>query len=552
MITGRVSADNICTRLHRAYRGLRLYPADHPSARLTIDALVEALTSHVDALGPLVLDVEETRLLCEDDEVYSFAESRDNLAFLMFRDGIRSLSFHPGLDAGEVSAFVDCLAHADDLADVEHDLATAFWEQDFFHIDYRVADPFLGGEVLREGTIDALRETVLRRLEEVAPADMQATDLPGVGLLTVERVDLDPGNLILTQAEIEQSERTVADSSRALEDFALVLLEIAGDPTTSSDDDTALAGALALVLDRYLESGDLDECGLLLDRLQGLEERGRRAAGFVDSVVGEAVTPQRLGAQLEGIGQATAEEAARIEAFLGTIRPRALPALLGLLVESNDKAVRKTVLAALHMQDGISGVHVWPLMEDLRWYVVRNAVQLMTGSSDPELPGRLEKLLRHPDARVRREVVRTLDTLEGTRPVPALLRALDDEDSSVRALAARSLGRHGGHEHHATVLARLESRSFDTRPAEEVEAFLLALAALGGGKAVAVLDRFWRRRHLRARPLPVRLAALQALGTIASSEAERILKEAAGSREAQVRRVAARALHEGQARRAKQ
>ena len=63
-----------------------------------------------------------------------------------------------------MEAFADCLAHADDLAESEHDLATAFWEQDFAHIDYRVADPFLGGEVLPQGTIDALRETVLRRL----------------------------------------------------------------------------------------------------------------------------------------------------------------------------------------------------------------------------------------------------------------------------------------------------------------------------------------------------------------------------------------------------
>ena len=130
-----------------------------------------------------------------------------------------------------------------------------------------------------------------------------------------------------------------------------------------------------------------------------------------------------------------------------------------------------------------------------------------------------------------------------------LATALADEDSSVRTLTVRSLGRQGGQEHEAIVLAHVESHNFDTRPAEEVEAFLVALAALARERAVPVLDRLWRRKLFHARPSSVRLAALQALGAISSPEAQSALMEAAKSGDTQVKRAASHALHEAQARR---
>jgi hypothetical protein len=543
----RAGVQKICMHLHHAYRGLRLYPADHPSAIQTIDALAETVDAHLRRFGPLAVSVEEACLLYEDVEVYSFADSRDNLAFLMFRDGIRSLSLHPGLEQEELAALVDCLAHADDLVEAEQDLATALWEQDFAHIDYVLADPFVGGAVLREGTVDALRETVLRRLDEVTPADLQTAAASGTGSVPVERTELGSLALTLTPEEIEQSERVVAERSGALGDFTLVLLEIVADPAGLAIGESSLCSALAVALEHHLEMGDLKGCNLLLERLQGLEKAGRLPDGFLKAVTGEALTPQRLGLPLNGIAQAPPERVAEVEGFLGTVRLWALPELLGVLAETDDRAVRRVVLSALQMEEGLPASSLWPLLGDLRWYVVRNAVQLLAGSSDAELPSRLERLLQHGDVRVRREVVRTLDTLGGTRPVRALVRALDDEDSSVRVLAAGSLGRHGGWEHHQALLTHLQSRDFDTRPAEEIEAFLVAFAALGGERSLSVLDQLWRRRLLKTRSQAVRLAALEALGPVRSPEAMKILKEAAGSKEPQVRRAASRILQERQA-----
>lgn len=556
----RRSVGKICTAMHHAYRGLRLFPADHPSARRSIDTLVSSVTSHVKSMGSVHLQIDEMRVLYENEQVYSYEGSRDNLAFLMFRDGIRALSFHPDVEPWEVEALVDALSHADDLADLDHDLATALWERELLHIEYEVVDPFLtGGGELKGEAIEELRETVARRLGELSPVDVAVglSDDGGSGVAGEGGEDAEDGlagsgtgalrteNSALSQEDMDLIEQMVADSSRVLDDFTIVLLEIIGADFDRPEGDDAPARALSLVCQQYIDLGNVDGLTVVLERLGALEREGRRPAGFASGVVGAAVTPARLAGLIERMIQTSPEETARMERLLRRIHGWIYPALLETLIENNDKSVRKTVLALLRTGSGIPVQYLWPLMHDTRWYVVRNAVQLARGSDDPELPTQLERLLRHPDERVRREVIRSLDVIGGSRAASLVLKVLWDEDSAVRTLAVRSLGRHGNRGHFASVGAQVEARDFETRPPEELEAFLEAFALLGGEITVDTLDKMWKKRFFGTRPLPLRLAAVQALGLIPTRTARDALGEASKSNDAQVRKAAVRALAQG-------
>ena len=176
----RESVRKLFTRLHQAYRGFRLYPADHPSARHALEEFVHVLSAHLDRFGPLGVVVEEDQIRFQDQTVYYQEDNRTNLAFMMFRDGIRFLAFQPGIMQEEVEAFVDCLSQADDLAIIEYDLTTALWERDLQHIEYEVVDPFLGagGETLRNEVMGELRETVVRRLGELTPGTTTVASPP--------------------------------------------------------------------------------------------------------------------------------------------------------------------------------------------------------------------------------------------------------------------------------------------------------------------------------------------------------------------------------------
>ena len=530
----------ICGHLHRAYRDLRFYPPDHPVPKETVGQLVESLRQLVAEEGRLTLEVEEDRLVFQEEAVYRHAETRDNLAFIMFRDGVRAVTFHSGLETEEIEALVECLAHADDLLESDQDLLTAFWEQDFAHIDYQAADPFVGGGVLREGTLDALRETVLRRLDEVDPSRTNSAEATK-HLSVVPHLGTRLEDLVPTPEELTESEQQVEEMAAALDDFALILLELLAQEDKEIDFGGELALSMAAVVESYLDAADPGGLCSFLERVPGLEARGKCAAGTLGRLITEAVSAAKLADIMRAEGRTPAQRTKANE-LLGLVCSCDSSALLELLAESEDRNLRKTLLASLQKGDGVPGPKLIPLLGDARWYVARNALQLAAVSRDPALIPSAQRLMAHEDVRVRREAVRTLDALAGPAALAALTRALADPDSGVRTVAARSALRHGGLEQETAVLRQVKSRDFAARPAEEVGAMLLALAELAGERAVPVLTKFWRRRFLRPTPLAVRLAVLAALGVIPSDSARKVLTSASRSREQALRQAAKRAL----------
>ncbi len=539
--TDTTRAGAICALLHRAYRDLRFYPEGHPLPEEAIQALSSALTSFLADRGSLTLQVEEARLVFDDEAIYSHNETRDNVAFIMFRDGLRTVSFYSGLGKDEVQAFADCLAHADDLQSREQDLLTAFWEQDFAHLDYIAADPFQEGGVLREETIDALRETVLRRLNETDKLLADQGTREARDLSIVPNLGTTLRDLALTSQELQQSEQRVKGMAAARDDFAVILLELLANRDDDREFDGVFTEAMASVVSSYLDAADLDGLCVFLDRVQSVESRRECAAGTAGHLLTDAVSTGRL-ADLIRAGNRGSSDQTALQKLVDLVSSCDCSLLLTLLAESEERSVRKSLLTVLSGGDGVPARALLPLLGDPRWFVVRNALQLARASHDPLLISSTEHLTRHEDPRVRREAVRTLDALAGVAALPALARALEDSDSPVRTAAARSSLRRGGAAEEAAIRRQIGSRDFAHRPSDEMEAMLVALVSLAGERAVPAIAKLSRRRFLSSKPLAVRLAAIGALAALPSASARKLLEDASRSGEESVRLAAKRAL----------
>ncbi len=540
----------ICSALHRAYRDVRFYPAGHPVAQQTLDALGCVLLGFIRDEDKLTLTVEENRLVYQEEDVYSHGETRDNLAFIMFRDGLRRITFQSGLEQPEIESFVDCLARADELVRSDQDLVTVFWEQDFAHIEYGAADPFQSGGYLREGTVDALRETVLHRLDEVVVKSSRKGGYGEARLTIVPSTGVGADTLVLTPQELEESETAAEGSANVLDDFAVVLLEVIGGTGKPTTDTGVIGRALTNVLEAYLQAGDLKAVNFLLVELQKLEAAARTTAGLPGMVITQAVTMETIQSLSAGLGTAPPERVAEVETFLSAIREWTYPAQLELLAESPDRAVRRSLLTILRKEGGVPAEYLEKWLGDPRWYVARNAAQLAGTCRDPSLVAPLERLIRHADPRVRREAAHTLEGFGGTAALAGMTRALDDSDPTMRILAARGIAQLGGTAQEDLVAGIVLGRDFETRSPEEIEAMLLAYARLSKDGAVPFLDKFWRRRLLRPRPVASRLAAIQALASIPGDMARQSLLQAGKSGDGAVRRAAARALQNPQSQQA--
>ena len=113
------------------------------------------------------------------------------------------------------------------------------------------------------------------------------------------------------------------------------------------------------------------------------------------------------------------------------------------------------------------------MLGDPRWYVVRNAADLLGELQASEAEGPLTEAARHDDDRVRRAAAAALAKLGTPRAHHALREALRDNSSQVRMQAAIGLGTLG-ESRQATTLAR----ALDTEADEDVQiAILGSLAA---------------------------------------------------------------------------
>jgi hypothetical protein len=534
------AATGVCGALHRAYRDRRLYPPEHPTAGESVADFFTTVDQYLQEHGPLRLGVLEDALVMEGTAVYHREDSRDNLAFMMFRDGIRSLVLYPGCETDELERIVDCLANADNLASMDHNLVTALWEGDIAHLDYQVVDPFMGAGSVREGLVDALRETVLRRLEMVETQSLARPDITAGKMRRVGIRYYDDDALHLTPEETERGEREVAGLASGVQDYTEVLLEIAGKvPITSSSD--AVIQSLGAVVGMYLEEGNIDGALFVLDHLGALEMQRWVPGGSVGFVAESSVTAAKLldllDSRLEQPGRAE-----KVTRLLLLVRRWITPALLEILAGSSDRSVRKMVLDLLGDEHSVPWRDLEPLLHDQRWYVVRNAVHLAADMGHEEMTDHTARLLAHPDMRVRRETVRALGRLNGQATVKGLGRALSDSDPSVRILAANALGRKGGAEQRTMLRARIEDRAFFSLSAEEIEAFLGAYAELAQDKALTMLERMWKKGLFSSKPMTVRVAAVLALGRIRASAAQTLLQSAAKSDDPHIKRAAIEGL----------
>lgn len=201
----------------------------------------------------------------------------------------------------------------------------------------------------------------------------------------------------------------------------------------------------------------------------------------------------------------------------------AIEPLLEVLADEPDMAARK---ALVDLISDMAAQHIDELtvrVSDPRWYVARNVVAILGKTrSSAALPA-LGRTLRHGDARVRRETIRSLASVPDKLADQMLVAALDDPDAQNVQLAARYLGvarTRGAVEGLARVAAGDGRGSREMGPrVEAVE----ALGRIGDVSAIPLLESLAERRGLigagRAREL--RAAAKAALGAIAAGRVGR-------------------------------
>ena len=233
-----------------------------------------------------------------------------------------------------------------------------------------------------------------------------------------------------------------------------------------------------------------------------------------------------------------------LTALLIALGEPALPAVLAALGEEESLAVRKRLLEVVARQGPRALPYVRPLLDDPRWYVLRNAVFLLRRLGGGDAPALLKSRIEGAHPKVLLEILKALVELQDPEWFRLLSQTIDRGDDERRRVAIDVASRIRHPDVVAALVRRLRENT-GSRLREGVSLDLIrALGRLRDPAALGVLREILALKQWRF-PFPLtepRREAAAAIARLEGAEARSLAVSLARSRDGDVADAARDAL----------
>jgi HEAT repeats len=533
----------------KALRAFQMYMPNNPIYQRAIQNVRAAFEPIWAATDELLINVVETELVWEDQVVYRQPNKNESLAWSLFKDGMRELTLHKGVEVEELPRLLATINQARFLStDAGDDLLTLLWAHEFQLIQYQFVDFFGegGGATPEASGSKAGGEATAE--ERKAQAAQEASERPE-GMLTIDEFDstlyfLDDSEIAYVAKELDAEYKRDARTSAL--DILFDLVEINSDERVRDE----VLNILEQLFPNFLNSRDfraaaavLRESKLLRDKALGCTPaQVKRLGNFASSLSEPATVGQLLQSLDEASGLGVDSHATEVIRELGAT---ALEPLVSWLPSLSSAPLRKMLEEVVDRLAGNNTAEVHRLLRSPESTALEGIIALCGRLVLHQAVPGLAEAMSHRKPTVRLAAVQTLAQLGTPAALSLVDRAIEDADKLVRIAAVRAAGTRG----YKGALKRVENvvlgKSKDMDLTEKM-AFFEAYGAIAGANGLKTLSTILLQRGLlkMKEPADTRACAAMALGRIKTPEARDVLQRAADDRELVVRNAVNRALRE--------
>jgi hypothetical protein len=538
----------------KALRAVQLYLPNN-STRASIVALArQAFAGVWEEVDALELHVRENSFTWEERTVYSDLErAGESLPWLLYRDGLRSLTIERGFEETDLEPLLTILQRARAATADDDDLVTMLWVGDLQHVRYRYVESSGVGDMVVVSSADPKTALIPGTgdlpVAETAAAVQAAAEAPA-GLIRME--DFDSTLYFLDQREAaylqEELKREYAEDQRKL--VITSLFDIIETRPEVEAQQEAL-GLLDQLVIEFLTLGDYEIVAFILREASTTAGRPATSGAIRDALQelpARLSEPTVMAQLLHALDEsARTPVASLLEGLFSELRPSALEPLVAWLGGAAASPARAAVERASLRLAGAYSADVAKLLEHPRDAVVRGALRLLQQLASPAAVPGLAKLLKSGELKLRIDVVGVLSDIGSPAAMQAVERAMEDGEREVRVAAFRAIGAR----QHVGALPRLldavrrkETRSVDLG---EKMALFEAFGSMCGDAGVDELDEILNARGLLGakEPAELRACAARALGLIGTPDAVAALQRSVETKDVVVRSAVSRALRGG-------
>lgn len=504
-----------------ARKMVRLYPDNNPIYSKAMDTLVEKAANAFEHSGEIVLQVEPQALIAHDEKVYQSREQHDNFAFLFFQEGLRELTFKKDVQREELEEFLKIIS-LDDKELAEQDLVSLLWDRDFQNIKYVVDEGVFSVD-------DDYESIAMQKLlkhptsqDKIMAAYKDACTAEDVKTFQVES----PSESDFDDLRI-QFDR---DSEIKMYKIINIIFELYY-AVRNRTEMNVITSIMKALIEYLIHNDDIESLVDILKKInmtmndEALPEGIRESLNEVVCYAGSPDIVKAIGSLMDSSDIIDEDILREFATYLDKSAIQSFVDLLGELQNYSTRQMVINILSELGRKDLkvlLTG------LTDNRWYLVRNIVVIINQIGDKRTASQLIKTAKHPDVRVKTEVIKTMGELKVSQAILMLEQNLNAEEPQIRISAVKALG-----QIHAVNAKRIlmqhikENRTFVNKDYDEKKCFFEALCLWKENDVAEFIASFLRKRPYfnRKKHYENMACAANALSKIGTSEYLPLLKK---------------------------
>ncbi|MBN2372098.1 MAG: hypothetical protein JXO72_16585 [Vicinamibacteria bacterium] len=511
--------------LSRAARSFLLYDPSNDAIRRFIEDLRLKFTQAVEALGCLDLEVRPFELALAGEIVYLERDRERSLAFRMYRDGVRRLTFREGVEWDEILRLLEVLSvRYTGVRQNEDDIVTLLWKAGFEHVDVDAVEGFVPDEEEeREG--EGTRSIDRSAAGVHVPADW---DLPARRLderAAVAWKDVGESERERLRDE-EASHNLPANAERAARELLRVITD-SGDPTRAED----VWSFVFEVRDFLLSENQIGHLTALVRAIREFFPSGNERAA---EIVASFADKRALAKIMHSTPKTTMAPPPELIELLDLLPQQRIERLIDVLGEERSEASRRLTRQLLERYAPEQPDYVIARMREAEAGVACDLLRALARALPEKALDAAIHLADHPDLAVAHEAMLRFEKApHDARISRVLARLAASPHQEARWRALELIGARKEHGAFGPIVKLAEERQFDVTSMEEAARVGRTLATLSSRGSTALFRQWLRPKGLVGRLVEtaahrfLEWSAISGLEQLPGEEPEELIRQAA-------------------------
>jgi len=505
------SPGDIIVSLAKAVKAIQMYHISHPSASNFYNPLYEKMVTYLKEHPIVEYQIDKFKISHRGKSVYKEEEKETSVAFKLFRNGIRNISFINGIDFDELLRFLKIIS----TSSKDEDIALELWEGDFEHINFYVIeeeDEIIDYKVPDFAKMDVDYDAKLREIIDRENIDLTAPIEP---------------ELVSGELQTLKEAMAEAENSSAIPVAITTLISY-----LNTEKVHEIINSLIELLELCMISRNFHDAIRIVNKLNEYPDINPIARFETESII--------IGFK-DVLNTSSEDIFNEFISFISHFSKNSIPHFINLMafakISKRLQELRKTV--AYISQDDPTALA--PLLEVDDINILVNTIATLGLIRSKATVGLLQPLTAHPNSLVRIEIIAVLVELDNAARIAPYL---NDHDEKVRIKALQALARLKYTVIYYDILRRIKSKFFRELAFAEQREYFNCLVANGGHEVITELRKMlfkwvlFRRKNYRI----MRKLSAMALADIGTEHVLNILKRGAKKRNKDINNACAMAL----------